>query len=60
MTKAEKMLYEVYKKRTGKELTIAEIQEATCWMLRFVRSLGSPRQARQRDSNSETTCSDRS
>ena len=59
MTESEKMQFELYKKRTGKELTLGEIQEATRNMLRFVRLLADSEATAQRDSNRKTDCSAR-
>jgi hypothetical protein len=51
------MLFDLYKKRIGKELTLAEIQRANRNAVRFVRLLAEVETTRQRDSNSKTDCS---
>jgi hypothetical protein len=53
-TKAEKIIFELYKKRTRKELTLGEIREATRNIVRFIRlfeqkPIGSPTGFEPRD-----------
>jgi hypothetical protein len=54
MTKAERMLQVLYKKRTGRELTPREIKEATRNVLRFVRAVADSESTPQRDFNKKT------